>query len=211
MLMGEDDAKVNLIAGDEGEEEYETVHEVGDEQEVECEYEWEYEDGGLWVGTVGAVEVLEWGEEAPCTAGASALVLDGRPDGVRGTGQAKWGSEFQDNKDLEEEPAESGWWDLGMECPSLEDEEVGAQQAMPPHHLLYEASQPDHPIAVGKQWTRKKPKTTKDRQWEEARRSARLRQMLSDSPSSEDEDEDKERYGRSTESGRWMPESCKPP
>ncbi len=41
MLMGEDNAKVNLIAGDEGEEEYEAVH------EAECEYEWEYEDGGL--------------------------------------------------------------------------------------------------------------------------------------------------------------------
>jgi hypothetical protein len=55
MLMGEDDTKVNLVAGSEGEEEFE----ARDEHGVECEYEWEYEDGGLWVGTVGAVEVLE--------------------------------------------------------------------------------------------------------------------------------------------------------
>jgi hypothetical protein len=34
MLMGEDNAKVNLIAGDEGEEEYETVYEAGDEHGV---------------------------------------------------------------------------------------------------------------------------------------------------------------------------------
>jgi hypothetical protein len=130
-LMGEDNAKVNLIAGDEGEEEYEAVYEARDEHGVECEYEWEYEDGGLWVGTVGAVEVLEWGEEAPCTTGASASVLDGRPDGVRDDDQAKQGSAFQVNKDPEEEPAENGWWDLEMECPSLEDEEVMPHRLSP--------------------------------------------------------------------------------
>jgi hypothetical protein len=164
-LMGEDDAKVNLIAGDEGEDEYE----AGDEYGVECEYEWEYEDGGLWVGTVGAVEVLEWGEEAPCSTGASASVLDGRPDGVRDNDQAKQGSVFQGNEDPENEPAENGWWDLGMECTSLEDGGAGAPQAEPPHHLPYEASRSDHPITAGEQRTRKKQKTTADRRWEEAR------------------------------------------
>jgi hypothetical protein len=162
MLMGEDDAKVNFIAGDEGEEEYETVYEAGDKHGVECEYEWEYEEGGLWVGTVGAVEVLEWGEEAPCTTGALASVLNGHPDGVRDNGQAKQGREFQVDEDPEEEPAESGWWDLGMECPSLEGEEVGASQAEPPHRPPYEASRPDHPSAAEEQRTRKRPKTTAD-------------------------------------------------
>ncbi len=163
----------------------------------------------MWVGTVGAVEVLGWGEEAPRTTDALASVLDGRPDGGKDNGQAKQGSEFQVNEDPEEEPAESGWWDLEMEGPSLEDEGVGALQAEPPHHLPYEASRPDHPIAAGNQRTRKKLKTTADRQWEEARQNARLRQMLSDSPSSEDEDE--ERHGRFAESGRWMPELYGPP
>jgi hypothetical protein len=138
--MGEDSAKVNLLAGDEGEEEYKAVFEAGDEHGVECEYEWEYEDGGLWVRTVGAVEVLGWGEEAPCTTGASASVLDGRPDGVRDDDQARQGSEFQVNEDPEEEPAENGWWDLEMECLSIEDEEVGAPQTEPPHHRSHEAS-----------------------------------------------------------------------
>ncbi len=132
--------------------------EAGDEHGVECKYEWEYEDGGLWIGTVGAVEVLEWGEEAPCTTGASALVLDGRPGGVRDDDQARQGSEFQVNEDPEEEPAENGWWDLEMECPSIEDEVVGAPQNEPPHHRPYEASRPDHPTAAGEQRTRKKSK-----------------------------------------------------
>jgi hypothetical protein len=42
-----------------------------------------------------------------------------------------------------------------------------------------------------------------DQQWEEARHSAWLRQLLSDDSS---EDEDEERYGRFAESGRWMTE-----
>jgi hypothetical protein len=200
MLMGEDNARVNLIAGDEGGEEYEFVYEAEDEHEVECEYE----DGGLWVGTVGAVEVLKWGEEAPCSDGASVLV--GRPDGVVGDDQARQGSEFQVNEDPEEDSAESGWWDLELGCPGLEDGEVRASQAKPPHHLPYEAPRPGHPGATGQQGTRERPKATADRQWEEVRQNARFRQMLSNSPSSEDEDEDEERHGRFAESGRWMPE-----
>jgi hypothetical protein len=49
---------------------------------------------------------------------------------------------------------------------------------------------------------RRRSKTTMDREWEEARRDAWLRQMLSDTSS----DEDEERYGRFAESGRWMAE-----
>jgi hypothetical protein len=57
----------------------------------------------------------------------------------------------------------------------------------------------------GGQWKlKKRPKAVADQGWEEARRSAWLRQMLSDTTS--DEDEDKERYGRFAESGRWMSE-----
>jgi hypothetical protein len=49
---------------------------------------------------------------------------------------------------------------------------------------------------------RKKSESTVDRKWEEARRNAWLRQMLSDTSS----DEDEESYGRFAESGRWMAE-----
>jgi hypothetical protein len=212
MLMGEDDAKVNFIAGVEGEEEYETVYGAGDEHGAECEYEWEYEDGGLWVGTVGAVEVLEWSEEAPGTTDALASVLNGsHPDEVRDNGQAKQKGDFQVGEDPEEEPAGNGWWDLEMECPSLEDEKVGASPAEPPHRSPYGASRSGHPTAAGEPRARKKQKTTADQQWEEARQKARLRQMLSNGLSSEDEDEDEEQHGRFTGPGRWMPELYEPP
>jgi hypothetical protein len=131
MLMGEDDAKVNFIAGTEGEEEYE----AGDEHGVECEYEWEYEDGGLWVGTVGAVEVLEWGGEASTATDALASVLNGgRPDEGRGSEQTKQESDFQVNESPEEEPAGDGWWDLEMQCPGLEDKAAGTRLPRPPPH-----------------------------------------------------------------------------
>jgi hypothetical protein len=57
MLMGEDNAGVNLIAGDEDREETE------DENETEGEYEWEYEDGGV-VGRDGRRDGstgMDWG------------------------------------------------------------------------------------------------------------------------------------------------------
>jgi hypothetical protein len=204
MLMGEDNAGVNLIAGDEDREEYEVEYEAGGEHEIDGEYKWEYEDGGWWVGTVGAVEVPEGAEEASHTASVSVSTLDGDPDGVRGDDQAEQGSEFQVNESPEEEPAEDGWWDLEVECPGLGEGEAGAPQAGLPHHFPHNATRPDQPVAVGQQRPRKRPKATADRQWEETRQKARLRQMLSDSPSSEDEDE--ERHGRFAESGRWMSE-----
>ncbi len=98
------------------------------------------------------------------------------------------------NKSPEKEPAGDGWWDLELECPSSTEEETGAPQAGPPHH----------PGGTGQQRPRKRPKPTADQQWEEARQNARLRQMLGDSLSSEDED--KERHGRFAELGRWMSE-----
>jgi hypothetical protein len=193
MLMGEGEAKVNFIAGTEGEE----------------EYEWEYEDGGLWVGTVGAVEVLEWGGEASTTTDALASVLNGsHPDKERGSEQTNQESDFQISESPEEESAGDGWWDLEMGSPDLEDEATGASQAEPPCPPPYGMSWSRHPSAAREQGARKKQKTTGD-QWEEARQSARLRQMLSSGLSSEDEDE--EQHGRGGESERWMPGLYEPP
>jgi hypothetical protein len=201
--MGEDSAKVNLLAGDEGEEEYEAVREAESEHGAECEYEWEYEDGGLWVGTVGAVEMMEGGEKSPCTAGTSASDFGGCPNGMKSDDQA--------NRDPGGEPVEAGWWDLEMEYPSAEDEEAGAPQVEPHRHHPYEASRPGHLTTARKQGTREKRSTTTDQQCKEARQNARLRQMLSDSMGSEDESEDEERHGRCAESGRWRLELYEPP
>jgi hypothetical protein len=80
MLMGEDNAGVNLLAG--GEDEVGDGGETEGETEGECGYEWEYEDGGWWVGTVGVVETLEETEEAPCTTTGLGLAQGD----VQGTG-----------------------------------------------------------------------------------------------------------------------------
>jgi hypothetical protein len=140
MLMGEDDAKVNFVAGSEGEEEYE----AGNEHAVEGEYEWESEDGGLWVGTVGAVEVLEWGEEAPATTDALASALNGsRPDERGSSEQNEQEIDFQVDGDPEEEAAGDGWRDLEMGCPGLGDEVTGTSQAGFPCPPLTRHRDPD--------------------------------------------------------------------
>jgi hypothetical protein len=59
-------------------------------------------------------------------------------------------------------------------------------------------------MGAGQRKLKKRPKGVADQGWEEARRNAWLRQMLSDTTS--DEDEDEEQYGRFAESGRWMSE-----
>jgi hypothetical protein len=148
--------------------------------------------------------MLEWGGEASGTTDAAASVLSGgHPDEVRDNDQAEQEGDFQVNGDPEEEPAGDGWWDLEMECPGLEDAEVGTSQAEPLRRPPYGASQFGHPTAAGEQGARKKQETTADQQWEEARQNARLRQMLSSGPTSEDEDEGQH--------GRWTVELYEPP
>ncbi len=160
--------------------------------------------GGLWVGTVGAVEVLEGGEEAPATTDALASVLDGScPDEKGGSEQNEQESDFQVDGDPEEEAAGDGWWDLEVECPGPEDAEVGTLQAEPPHCPPYGTSQSGHSTADREQRARKRREATADQQWEEARQNARLRQMPSSDSSSEDEDEGQH--------GRWTLEFYEPP
>ncbi len=159
---------------------------------------------GLWVGTVGAAEVLEWGEEAPVTTDALTSVLSGScPEERETCEQNKEGGDFQVDGDPEEEAAGDGWWDLGAGCPDLEDARVGTVQVEPPHCPPRGTPRPGHPIAAGEQWTRKKQEAAANQQWEEARQYARLRQMLSSGLSSEDEDEG--------QPGGWRLESYEPP
>ncbi len=141
-----------------------------DEHGVECEYEWEYEDGGLWVGTVGAVEVLKWGKEAPSSTDAPAPVLRGsHPEEDGSSEQDEQESDFQVDGDPEEETAGDGWWDLEAECSGFEDAEVGTSQAEPLHCPPYGASQSSHATAAGEQRAKRRQETTADQQWEEAR------------------------------------------
>jgi hypothetical protein len=71
-----------------------------------------------------------------------------------------------------------------------------------PQHLSSGEAWPPLSVGVKRRKLRKKPRATVDQDWEEARRSTWLKQMLSDTSS----DEDEERYGRFAESGRWMTE-----
>jgi hypothetical protein len=184
-LMGEDDVKVSLVAGNEDEEGFE------DEYECEHKYEWEYEGSGLWVGTVGAVEVLEQGEETPVTTDAPAAGYDESRPGKWETSEPNGGkSDFQVEGDLVEEAADDGWWDLRMGSPVPEDAGISTVQAEAPQCPHSEASRPDPPTTAKEQWARKKQGSAIDQQWEEARQRARLRQVLSSGFSSEDEDEE---------------------
>ncbi len=117
---------------------------------------------------------------------------------------------------LADEIAEDGWWSSGPTQPYSVGGGAGAQHPLAeqlPHNELTAA--PDGPHVAQLSYStgtkrrklRKKLGTTTDQDWEEARRDAWLRQMLSDTSS----DEDEEWYGRFAESGRWMSELFKIP
>jgi hypothetical protein len=139
---------------------------------------------------VGAVEMLEWGKEAPVTTDAPASVYNDSRPGERESSEPNEGkSDFQVEGDLAEEAVEDGWWDLRMRSPVPGDAGVSTAQAEPFQCLPSEASRPGPPTAAEEQWGRKKQESAIDRQWEESRQYARLRQVLSSGLSSEDEDE----------------------
>jgi hypothetical protein len=200
--MGKGDAEVNLVAGD--------GNETGDEGEAEGEYEcedgygYDYECGGWWVGTVGATEMPE-GTNEP-----SGITADQKPaqgddqDKMEGKSQAEWDRSFQVNECSEGEMAGDEQWDLEADHPSFEEEGASAPLYGPSQHLPGGLMWPPHLAGASRPRIRLRPRATSNHQWEEARHSAWLRQLLSDGSS--DEDEDEERYGRFAESGRWMTE-----
>jgi hypothetical protein len=204
MLMSEDGAKVSLVAGSEGEDGLETEDEDGNECDHEGEYEWEYEDGGLWVGRVSAAEVLEWGRKAPvATSVAAPAASEGPPEEGEANKSCERESDFQVEGEPGEGAVEDGWWDLEVESPDLEDVGVSTLQAGPSHCLTRRSPGSGHSAAAGEQWTRKRQEAASDQEWEEARQYARLRQMSSSGFSSEDEDEG--------QLGGWRLESLEPP
>jgi hypothetical protein len=179
-LMAEEHASVNLVA--EGDSEY--------EDEDEDEYEDREEDDGWWVGTIGAMEMPSQEEEIPSETDESE-------------------PEHPPSDYFSEGVAGDGRWSPGSIQPYPAGGKAGAQQT-PVGWLLHIGSaavtdeppmrRSPRPTSTCRRRLRKKP--TMDQRWEEARRDAWLRQMLSDTSS----DEDEESYGRFAESGRWMAE-----
>ncbi len=201
-LMGKDDAEVNLVAGD--------GNETGDEGEAEGEYECEdgygykYEYGGWWVGTIGATEMPEGTDEPSGSTADQEPAQGDDQDKMEDEGQAEWGRSFQVDECSEGEMAGDEQWDLEADHPSLGEEGAGVPLHGSSQHLPGGLTRPPHLAGASRPRIRMRPRTTSDQQWEEARRSFWLRQLLSDDSS--DEDEDEEQYGRFAESGRWMTE-----
>jgi hypothetical protein len=150
--------------------------------------EWEYE--GLWVGTIGAVEV-------PRGAGGAADIT---------TDEELSLEDDQGGAEEEATEEESEQWDLEASQSS------GAAVAPrdpghgPAHRLGGGRERKSHPRpqVSNRSGLGTSSEKTVDQQWEEARRDTWLRQLLSDDSS--DESDEEERYGRFAESGRWMSE-----
>jgi hypothetical protein len=179
-LMGEEHVGVNLVAEDKSE--------AGEDED---------EDEGWWVGTVGMMEMPDQEEEI------LGEMVESEP-------------EHPSDECFADEVAEDGWWSPGSIQPYSVGGGAGARH--PPVRQLprdESTAAPGGPhMAQSSGFTgtkrrrlRKRPATTTDQDWEEARRDAWLRQMLIDTSS----DEDEERYGSFTESGRWMSELFKIP
>ncbi len=185
------------------------IAEDGDEEESEDEDEGEYEDEGWWVGTVGVLEMPDWAGETPHDTLSSGQEREDHH------GDAEISSQPEDRPECPlsdcpaEGMAEDEWWDLEPTHPSLGEGGEGIQHPRVPQRPSGGADWPTYSVEAKWRKLRKRPGTTRDQDWEEARRSAWLRQMLSDTSS--DKDEDEERYGRFAESGRWIAELYKIP
>jgi hypothetical protein len=193
-LMGEDSAGVNVIAEDG----------TGDESEDEDEAREEDEDEGWWVGTVGLMEMPDWAEENPYSVPSLRQARDDDHGEAEDGGQLEHGHEPLPGECSASEMAEDEWWELEPNYPSIEEGESDAARPEAVQHPLENAAWPPRPGSTDQQKLKKRPRAAADQNWEEARRSAWLRQLLSDASS--DEDENEERYGRFAESGRWMSE-----
>jgi hypothetical protein len=200
-LMGRTDAEVNLVAGDEGEagSGYEGERENEYEDEHVYQYEWEYE--GPWVSTLCATETPE---ETNRPAGTTA---------ERDSDQYDDPAEMEEEMNQYEGEYEGLWVGTVGATKVLEEADksagttVGREPAQDggPAKTEEEIIRSEPRVAeTGQPRLRARPKAISDRQWEEARHNAWLRQLLSDDSS--DKDEDEERYGRFAESGRWMTE-----
>ncbi len=214
-LMGEGSAGMNLVA--EGESELEDN---------------EDEDEEWWVGTVGVMEVQDAEAEAPEEMDEPEPEKETQLIASSCIGESDSGLEDEPEHPLDTHPTEEdGWWSPEPPQPSSGEGEGGAQypsraQDLKPQrggpvperatgNLGEEGAAPDkprggwppHPKGAKRRKLRKRTERTGDQEWEKARQDAWLRQMLSDTSSSEDE----ESYGRFAESGRWISELFKIP
>jgi hypothetical protein len=182
-LMGEDNAGVNVVAGDESE----------DEDEVREEDE----DEGWWVGTIGATEMLGWAGETPCDTPCMEQAHDN-------DGQTQREHEPMSGECSTIEMAEDERWGLESDCLGSEEEGLDTVWPEVTQHSLRAAARPARPGSTDRQRVKRRPRADTEWNWEEAGQSVWGRQLLGDDSSNEDESEI--RCGRFAESGRWMSE-----
>jgi hypothetical protein len=215
-LMGEESAGVNLVAEDESELE-------------------EDEDEEWGVGTVGVMEMRDEEEEAleeidesePEGGTRFITSICTRKDDSGLEDEFEYPLGIQSPEELER----NRWWSPEPPQPSSEEDEEEVQylvqvlglepqgaepvlggavggpreNAAAPDKLRKE--RPPHPRSAKRKRPRKKTERTRDQEWEQARQDAWLREMLSDTSGSEDE----ESCRRFAESGRWISELFKIP
>ncbi len=144
------------------------------------------------------------GGGAPCSV-PSAEHTRGDDRGVAGdNSQIEYGHDPMPGKCSSGEMAEDEWWELGSDCPDPKEDESDAGGPEAIQHPLRAVVRSARTGGTGRQKLKKRPRADPDRDWEEARQNAWVRQLLSDDSS--DEDESEGRYGRFAESGRWMSE-----
>jgi hypothetical protein len=226
-LLGEADAAVNLVAGGDGEAAYD--HESGHEYQYEwdCDGPWvgtvgamevpeeasepagEVEDQDAALCTDSAKEGEEedqWGYESLWVGTIGAMEMPREMDEITNIITTQRSPQEDDRAVTREETtedegeqwdSEADWSSKGSNVPRT------SRQGSPrrPHGGLSRAPRPAQP---SRPVFREKSETAADQMWEEARRNAWLRQLLSDDSS--DESDNEEKYGRFAESGRWMAE-----
>jgi hypothetical protein len=197
--MGEESARVNITTGDEGREEDESEDEAKDEGE----------DEGWWVGTVGVLEVPEWAEESPHGVFCTEQERETHHSDADVSSQPGEGPDCMLSDCPADETAEDECWNLEPTHPSLRRDERTGWLSRAPQQPADGAGWSAYGGGTKRRKSRKRPGMTGDQDWEEARRSAWLRQMLSDISS--DEDEGEGHHGGFAESGRWMAELYKIP
>jgi hypothetical protein len=216
-LMGEESVGVNLVAEDEW----------GSEDDEDEDEEW-------WVGTVRAVEeAIESGSEegAPRT---SSIFTRKNDSGLGDEPECSWNTYAPPSPG---EPREDRWWSPEPPQPSSEEDEEEVQyliqvlgletrgeeadpeinpgpkrgainlrsESLPsgtPHK-----GKPRHLGGVKPRKLRKETRRTQDQEWERARQDAWLREMLTDTSESENE----EWCRRFAESRRWITELFETP
>jgi hypothetical protein len=167
-LMGEESARVNIIAGDGGRKEDEDEDEGG------------YEDKGWWVGTVGVMEVPGWAGETQHGMPCVEQDQEDHHSDAEVSSQPEDGPECSLNDCPTDEMAGDECWNLEPTHSGSGRDEEGVRPLGVPQQPAEGANWSPYSVGTKRRKLRKGPGTTRDQNWEEARRSAWLRQMLSD-------------------------------